>query len=201
MSIESPSETREQIARRVLRTVYENTESWERGQLGTSLAYLAMAILEGDTLDLTYESEAHVFAILDPLFYDSDVVWQFIKKPAPIDDRIPWRPTLTIGGPTCAKMAENGETIMRQYCTMIGLEHEPPDVIIGDLLSDIAHALVKAGCRGVEDVLQDSLGRALTCLSDETDVSSHIEAGDEVPPIEPYAPAEFLIGCDEEESE
>lgn len=114
-----------------------------------------------------------------------------------MSDQIPWRPTLTIGGSTCAEMAEKGEAVMHQYCQSTKLGNEPPCIIIGDLLSDISHALVKAGCRDIPDVLQEALDRALTCLADETDPSQHL--GEYPPPVEPYNPAEFLIGADEEE--
>jgi hypothetical protein len=194
-----PDETRAQIAQRVLRTAYEGTGSWEVGTLGAKLAYLAMAILEGGEFDLVDERDRSTAELLELLFASDDVVWDFVKKPAPVDDRIPWRPTLTIGGPTCAKMAENGEVIMRQYCKITGLTNEGPEIIIGDLLSDISHALVKAGVPDIEGKLHEAVDRAVTCLMDETSPAMHLD--DIPPPVEPYDPAEFLIGADEEESE
>lgn len=83
-----PDETRKQIAQRVLRTAYEYTEWGD--DLGRQLAYLAMAILEGDVdgLDLTDNDAAPTLRLLTEMFESDDVVWDFIERPTPEEESV-----------------------------------------------------------------------------------------------------------------
>ena len=83
---EAPKEAREQLAYRVLTTLYDLTESFDEEYLGTELTYLAMAILAPeDSKDrvVQWEPDEFRYDAVIRLFSDNfppeDPVWNHIR--------------------------------------------------------------------------------------------------------------------------
>jgi exonuclease VII small subunit len=67
------------LVERVMQTVYDATESWRDGGLGTDLAYLAWAIAAGTSVQ--WHSDCATRRLFERLFPADDPVWKRIERP------------------------------------------------------------------------------------------------------------------------
>lgn len=82
-------ETPAQLAQRVLRTAFDNSESFEYGNVGSELAYLCMVILESTpdcrqvvewTVARRFETRhGDVLDLFNRAFASNDQVWDYIE--------------------------------------------------------------------------------------------------------------------------